>query len=332
MSMILLLPLMPSALPTVANQLKVGRRQSGPAPAALTIRKKGPKSIMRCSLDIIRLALTVLAFAGSATAAQVAARYTITVDAKDHRLNRVSADLPVRDDILQMAPGYAEKLPDRWAKFVTYLVAKDEQGKKLTLNYLGAARWRIPSPLPRAIHLDYSVHLDHDKEHWEFGSKEAAYAKKDWFFYIGRTLFIGSPAQTETVVEFKIPDGWSVTTPWKSLSRNIFEVPTFTELTNVALVLGKYSERTLKVGQTEVTIALGQDLADAMDLFESMLKPLLAYTADFFGGSPAGKFVILANRATTPVEAHLRAVSAWCLKFHLRLRPNLLSRIFFATK
>ena len=265
------------------------------------------------TLSLFAIMLLTAVFGILAASAQVTARYTVTVDPQDPRLDRVSAHLPVLGDSLQMNSEYAERLPDRWAKFITSLTAKDETGKEINLNYLGAARWKILSPLPRTIDLSYSVHLDHDKEDWEFGPKEAAYAKKDWFFYTGRTLFIGNPDQKETIVEFKVPDGWTVTTPWEKKPSNThdsFSVPNFRELTNVGLVLGKYSQKTLKVGGSEVTIALGQDLASSMNLFESMLRPLLPRTADFFAGTPAGKFVILANRDTyTGGGAFIRSVS-----------------------
>jgi predicted metalloprotease with PDZ domain len=265
------------------------------------------------TISLLTIALLTAVFGSLGASAQVTARYIITVDPQDPRLDRVSAHLPVLGDSLQMNPEYAEKLPDRWAKFITSLTAKDETGKEIKLNYRGAARWKIPSPLPRTIDLTYSVHLDHDKEDWEFGPKEAAYAKKDWFFYTGRTLFIGYPDQKETIVEFKVPEGWSVTTPWEKTPSNapeMFSAPNFKELTNVGLVLGKYSERTLRIGGSAVTIALGQDLAGSMDLFESMLRPLLPRTADFFAGSPTGKFVILANRDNyTSGGAFIRSVS-----------------------
>jgi hypothetical protein len=202
------------------------------------------------TLSLFAIMLLTAVFGILAASAQVTARYTVTVDPQDPRLDTVSAHLPVLGDSLQMNSEYAERLPDRWAKFITSLTAKDETGKEINLNYLGAARWKILSPLPRTIDLSYSVHLDHDKEDWEFGPKEAAYAKKDWFFYTGRTLFIGNPDQKEAIVEFKVPDGWTVTTPWEKKPSNThdsFSVPNFRELTNVGLVLGKYSQKTLKV-------------------------------------------------------------------------------------
>jgi predicted metalloprotease with PDZ domain len=265
----------------------------------------------KTTISLLTLALLTAVF--STSAGGVTARYIITVDPQEPRLARVSAHLPVLLDRLQMNPEYAEQLPDRWAKFITGMTAKDETGKEIKLNYLGAARWNIPSPLPRTIDLCYLVHLDHDKEVWEFGPKEAAYAKKDWFFYTGRTLFIGYPDQKDTSVEFKVPEGWTVTTPWEKTLSNApetFSVPNFKELTNVGLVLGKYSQKTLRAGGSAVTIALGQDLAGSMDLFEALIKPLLPRTADFFAGSPAGKFVILANRDNyTSGGAFIRSVS-----------------------
>ena len=256
--------------------------------------------------------LTILWLSVGAVVVPISSHYLVTVRAENPRLTEIEASLAVQGDILEMDGGYAEHLPDRWAKFVHELSASDPADRPIALQYLGGARWRIPAPLPRTIRLRYHVTLDHDKEDWPFGAKEAAYGKRDWYFYTSRTLFIGHSRLTGTSVQFRLPDGWMATTPWSDVpgEHDTFRVPNFQELANVALVLGQYAKRRVLSGGSEVTIALGVDLADAMDLFESTLEPLLPAATKLFAGAPAGKFVVLANRATySSGGAFIRSVS-----------------------
>jgi predicted metalloprotease with PDZ domain len=264
---------------------------------------------------VVLLSLGAISTSG-ATAVQrqatVPSEYVLTVRAANPTVTEVEASLAVTDDILEMDDGYAEHLPDRWAKFVHGLSASDTAGRTIALQYLGAAKWRIPAPRPRVIRLAYRVALDHDKEDWQFGAKEAAYSKQDWYFYTSRTLFIGTAHLSGATIRFRLPTGWTVTAPWAEVAgaRDTFRVPNFEELTNVALVMGKYATRTVRSGASQVTIALGVDLADAMDVFESTARALLPAATKVFGGAPAGTFVVLANRATySSGGAFIRSVS-----------------------
>jgi predicted metalloprotease with PDZ domain len=264
---------------------------------------------------VILLSLAAISTSGSTAVQRLVtgpSQYVLTVRSANPTVTEVEASLAVTDDILEMDEGYAEHLPDRWAKFVHGLSARDTAGRSIALQYLGAAKWRIPAPRPSVIRLTYRVTLDHDKEDWPFGAKEAAYRKPDWYFYTSRTLFIGNAHLSGVSVQFRLPASWTVTTPWTEVAgaRNTFRVPNFDELTNVALVMGKYATRTVRSGESQVTIALGRDLADALDVFERTARSLLPAATNVFGGAPAGTFVVLANRATySSGGAFIRSVS-----------------------
>jgi predicted metalloprotease with PDZ domain len=263
-------------------------------------------------LFAVRLVIVPLTVAAQQTAPATArARYSIRVSAEQPRLVDVSVDLENVADVLEMDPEYAEALPDRWAQFVSHLTAVDPSGRAVKISYEGAAQWRLGPGHPSSLRLTYRVSLEHDKTHWEFGAKEAAYSKPNWVFYTGRALFIAPPDLGASTVDFVLPPRWTVTTPWQAAPRpRAFVVPGFRELTHVGLVMGKYAEQTLRVGGTNVTVALGEDLAGSMHLFVSALEPLLPAAADLFGGSPPGTFVVLANRDTyTSGGAFLRSIS-----------------------
>lgn len=264
------------------------------------------------AVSLVMVPLTAaVAASQQAGAATPRARYSIRVTAEHPRLADVSVNLDNVADVLEMDPEYAEALPDRWAQFVSDLTAVDTSGRAVKVSYEGAARWRLGPGHPSSLRLTYRVSLEHDKTHWEFGAKEAAYSKPNWVFYTGRALFIAPPDLGASTVHFALPPAWTVTTPWQgAMAPRTFEVPGFRELTHVALVVGRYATQTLRVGDAEVTVALGQDLASSMQLFISTLEPLLPAAADVFGGSPPGKFVVLANRDTyTSGGAFLRSIS-----------------------
>ncbi|MEO5581013.1 MAG: hypothetical protein ABIR58_10165 [Gemmatimonadaceae bacterium] len=246
--------------------------------------------------------------------------YTMKMAGYDNRTIAVQAHLVLADSLLLMYPEGADHLPESWATYVRDLTATDETGHPVPLRYLGHAQWSVPAPLPPSINLQYSVLVHHDAGPWPFGSKEAAYARDDFVFVTGKALFIAQYQTRDATVHVVVPKGWSVTTPWAdtpagdttlpaasgrsgtptqvpAITRSFF-VPNVYELLEVGMLVGKYLERTIGAGDVEVTLAVGRDLASALDLFDAAMRPLVPAAASVFGGTPKGKFVVIANRDT----------------------------------
>jgi len=242
----------------------------------------------------------------STCAAQSNAQYTVTVPEQDKRLARIEARFPLNGDILLMYPEGATHLPDGWATFVRSLVARNDAGTVIPLQYLGQARWRVPEPLPQNINLSYEILIHHDQGRWPFGHDEAAYGKGDCVFYTGASLFIGVLNLENVMVQFNIPAEWRVSTSWRDIPsrQNTFSVSGVEELINVGMLVGRHLERRVRAGDLEVILAVGSDLRDSVGLFEATIRPIIPVAVNLFGGVPiiggtrASKFVVIANRDT----------------------------------
>lgn len=244
--------------------------------------------------------------------------YTMRIAAYDNRSIEVQAHLVLTDSLLLMYPEGADQIPESWATYVRDLTAKDDAGRPIPLRYLGHAQWSVPAPRPAAINLRYWVLVHHDAGPWPFGSKEAAYAREDCVFLTGKALFIAQYQTTDATVQAILPQGWTIATPWADalgddtppptleevpgtptgappVTRS-FAVPNVYELLEVGMLIGKHLERTIRSGDVAVTFAVGRDLASALDLFDAGMRPLMPAAAAVFGGTPKGKFVVIANR------------------------------------
>ena len=95
-----------------------------------------------------------------------------------------------------------------------------------------------------------------------------------------------------------------LSTPWNEVhgKQNTFSISGVEELINVGMLIGKHIERIVKIGDLKVILAVGQDLTESVDLFETTIKALVPAAVDLFGGVPVingmqtGKFVVIANK------------------------------------
>jgi predicted metalloprotease with PDZ domain len=265
-------------------------------------RSATPRLAARAVL-LLAVCLAALAAPGPA-AAQSPARmagagtwYVVRIAAWDRRLVNVEARIELTDSLLVMYPEGADHVPNGWATFVRELVATDDAGRRIRLRDLGKGRWSVPRPFPPAVRLRYEVLLHHDAGPWPFGAKEAAYVKDDGIFVTGRALFIAQEVMRPIAVRIEVPERWFVATPWAEApgQRSIFRVPDATELLQVGMALGQHQQRRLLLGGTTVILAVGRALPGALELFAGTLGPALARAEALFGGSPAGKFVVIAH-------------------------------------
>jgi len=201
-------------------------------------------------------------------------RYTIYIDKNQAKKAQVECILEIRDSLLYMSEIGANQFPSRWAHFVHDLKAETMSGKRINIDSMQGAQWRIHSPQGSRIKLSYTVHLDHENFKWNAGVDGAAYAR-DWgVFYTGRSLFIVSGEQKEKLqVSFDISKDWKVSTPWNStdLSNLKYVVTNQTALLNSMFFAGTHEEYVIKREDFELIFALGgEDIIQQKQSFTSM--------------------------------------------------------------
>lgn len=216
------------------------------------------------------------------------ARYVVTFDAQDRRLVRVHATITSNEDVVMMYPDGASHVPQGWATYLRNLTSSAK------LEAVGPGQWRNPAKgLP--LTLDYEVLIHHDAGHWPFGWDEAAYVKGTAVFLTGKALFITALDVVEPEIAFRLPPKWQLITPWKRSGEH-FVAAGAIELTEAALLTGRFESRTIAAGDVTVLLGIGSQMKAAVPLFDDTIRTVLPLAASVFGGTPRGTYVVIANR------------------------------------
>ena len=216
--------------------------------------------------------------------------YTIQIQKDSPKIALVECVLEVQDSLLFMSEIGANQFPSRWAAFVHNLKAKTLDGRRIEIDTLAGAQWKIHSPNGSVVKLAYEVHLDHENFKWSGGIDGAAYAR-DWgVFYTGRSLFVMSDnKKTNIKVNFDIPNDWKVSTPWKQSDNGSLEylVASQTELSNSMFFAGMHEEFIIKRDDFELVFAFGgEEIVAQKKAFMDMAEGVLDYYIDLMGGVP----------------------------------------------
>ena len=216
--------------------------------------------------------------------------YTIQIDKDSPKIAFVECVLEVQDSLLFMSDTGANQFPLRWAAFIHHLEAKTLDERKIEIDTLSGAQWKIHSPNGSKVRLTYEVHLDHENYKWSGGVDGAAYAR-DWgVFYTGRSLFVMSNAKKENIaVNFIIPNEWKVSTPWKPSNNTGLEYIAFnqTELSDGMFFAGMHEEFIIKRGDFELVFAFGgEEILAQKKSFMDMAEGVLDYYIELMGGVP----------------------------------------------
>ncbi|TFB12103.1 hypothetical protein E3V55_02125 [Candidatus Marinimicrobia bacterium MT.SAG.3] len=235
--------------------------------------------------------------------------YLITIDKSDHKLARVKVSFSLKDSLLYMNRG-ANQLPKRWATFVHNVMVTDSKGKSILVEELPDAKWKMFAAPNEKITLTYEVKLDHEDYKWSSGIDGVAYAK-DWgVFYTGRALLILHGDEWENIrVDFSLPQGWNVTTPWKASNdnKNSFKVNNMFELAESMIFAGLHQEISIVRDDFELVIALGgAEIIAQKDEYKKLTEGVLDYYIDLMGGIPNPSFenkfekvVVIINSSTS---------------------------------
>lgn len=172
----------------------------------------------------------------------------------------------------------------------------------------GNWEYEFRKPYKSPLTLTYNVSLKHDEETRGYlesreGSKSERdtatfpYLRPDCTFWTGYHLFIIGGTNPDIEVEFDLPKGWRVSTPWKRLgkTRNKFSVKNQRELTDSAILIGQHAEGVAKLGKTEVMLAVGGNLKTSIDKMQNTTSNFLNKYAEMFNGGPTQPVLFIIN-------------------------------------
>ena len=163
---------------------------------------------------------------------------------------------------------------------------KNRNKTPITLNY----------EISRKYAEDYKAFQAKRYGHETF-SPTRPYFRDDAMLWAGGELFIVGGRTDNIEVEFKLPEGWRVLTPWKriGLTGHRFSVENQEELTRNYLLIGAHTEVVAKSGQTEVVIGIGGGLKASKDEMKRTVEKFLRAYSKFFKDGPNDRVVFIIN-------------------------------------
>ena len=217
-------------------------------------------------------------------------QYTVKIEQENIKKALVECVLKVEDSSLYMSTVGANQFPHRWATFIHKLKAETLDGKAIQIDTLQGANWKIFSANGSTIKLSYEIHLDHEDYQWSGGIDGAAYAR-DWgVFYTGRSVFIMTGKEDQSIqVNFELPKNWKVSNPWDVSKNNnsTFIVNNLTSLSDAIFFAGTHEELILKRDNFQLIFAFGgEEIIEQKGAFSEMAAGVLDYYIDLMNGVP----------------------------------------------
>jgi predicted metalloprotease with PDZ domain len=254
------------------------------------------------------------------------AGYRVTRESAD--AFRVEAEFDVPATRLDLN-SHGSSRPDAQAASVRELHAFDAQGREIPFEFAGNGTWEFKAtPVSR---ITYRLLADHDAATWQAGKDEVATRFDASYFFAGDAFFLvdydrqGGPIR----VDFDLPAGWRVTSPWvtvdgKATAPLTVLAASADDLGTNVFAMGSDPARQVTAGGMQVTW-----LSDSrVQSTEAALLPLMerlprAYS-DFWGAAPGDKLTVFflsdpdtdggafrnsfAMRFATPLRASERVV------------------------
>ena len=238
--------------------------------------------------------------------ALASARYELKISADEPRVAQVKCILTPKADssakgdrkplLLSMTRFGTEWLYDGYARYLQDLRVTHVKGEILPIEEIGKTQWVVEVESASPLTLQYKVLINHDERDWPFGRDEAPYVQEDCIFLPGYALFIVGEVK-DIELKIDVPDNWHVSTPWEQAAsdEHCFITEDQEDLMFAYLVLGEYSKRLVKLGDTEIVIATGGRFKASIDEVQPTIESLLHGYSDVFDAIPTGKILFVAN-------------------------------------
>src|SRR5262245_48022888 len=223
-------------------------------------------------------------------------RYVVGLDAQDRRTASVRMELAPAKGGLVLAMSEGARHVGGYEHFLRDLAARDADGRALTVHG-GEDHGHGLELDGRPVTVEYQVALEHDASHWpEGGPDEAPYATADDVFWTGRALFLLAESHG-LEVEFRLPPGWRVSTPWAEVpgEPGVFQVPDEDELAESFVLAGTHAQIRVQRGEAEILLAVGQGVDPGGAELREVVEQVLDAGRELFGGTPPGRKLLVAN-------------------------------------
>lgn len=236
----------------------------------------------------------------SAAAAQT--RYTVSVPDPSQPFYRVTAEFGSPGDTLLVSlpawtPGHYAI--EDYARYVRAFDARSTDGRALDWDKVDKDTWRIAARGARAVQATIDVWAD-------TVNLSQSLLKDDFGFFNGTNLFLFREADyaAPAEVRFRLPPGWTVTTPLRR-DGDVYRAPNYHELVDAPTFVGAFSVDSFDVDGATILVAVYPKpvfAGVARDRFLAGVREIAAAQHKLFGGPPYDRYVVLLYLETEPIN------------------------------
>ena len=225
-------------------------------------------------------------------------RYELTF-ADDLQTVSVSASIPLALGRLEIDSYGAWNQPQGWATFVRGLSVTDDAGRPLGVSKSGRLTWEVADRYSGRAELRYEIDVSYaGKPGWPEGPHTtSALTDGKALVVLAKSLIIRPVSPPSAEITIQVPNGWSVSTPWRPTSSpETFAGASLTDMTNNMIAVGRHRRQVVESGRfTAELVVLGYDDATTT-LMAGAAKRILDYIRGFFGFEGETRYLMVWSR------------------------------------
>jgi predicted metalloprotease with PDZ domain len=228
--------------------------------ATLASRRKLRRIVRISNLLVILLLLSL-------SCCLKAQQYSVSLDFKDPLHATVQATFTIPDGKLfthRHAGGY------EWSDYIKNFLASREGGSVIPLEANGPGQWTLKTQKDEKVHLAYDVDLSFTEKIRE-GAQRSGQFFGNSLYVVNRTLFVMSDATGPRDVQFVVPSGFKIATPWKVAAPFKYRAQDNSELVDNVTVFGDFPSFQI----TEEPFHLSMVLPGGGLATQSLIQPVL---------------------------------------------------------
>jgi predicted metalloprotease with PDZ domain len=208
--------------------------------------------------------------------------YKIRIDFREPLRATVQAILTFPDGRLfthEHAGGY------EWSDFIKDIQATREDGSVIPIQSLGPGQWGIKASKDEAVRLSYDVDLSFAEEMRE-GTQRGGQFFGNSLYIVNRSLFVMSNAVGPRHVEFVVPPGFQIATPWHAVTPSGYQARDNSELADNFTVIGSFPSFKIAEGDFHLDMVMPGGTQATQALIEPVVRSVLHEYIRIFPNTP----------------------------------------------
>jgi predicted metalloprotease with PDZ domain len=176
-----------------------------------------------------------------------------------------------------------------FAQYVNWIHAKDRAGSKLSVRKLDKSRWQVAGAGGGAV-IEYQMFVDSPGP---FGAQLDSHHA---FFNLAQILMYPVEARNSAmIVRFnRLPEGWHVATPLKTLPEDRFGAETYDRMVDSPVEIGTFQESDFDEGGVHYRVIVDAQPGDYdMEKISAMLHKIVAAATSWMNDRPIDNYMFL---------------------------------------